>query len=56
MPVICVNPSDELDVKLLESLNEQNQDVRVFVSDSTPKEISEQFIGCLLYTSDAADE
>ena len=45
MPVICVNPSDELDVKLLESLNEQNQDVRVFVSDSTPKEISEQFIG-----------
>ena len=45
MPVICINPSDELDVKLLESLNEQNQDVRVFVSDTTPKEISEQFIG-----------
>tara|TARA_X000001036_G_scaffold69322_1_gene60577 strand:- start:633 stop:1073 length:441 start_codon:yes stop_codon:yes gene_type:complete len=45
MPVICVNPSDELDVKLLESLNEQNQDVRVFISDGTPKKILEQFLG-----------
>ena len=45
MPVICVNPTDELDVKLLESLSEQNQDVRVFISDDIPKEIAEKLIG-----------
>lgn len=45
MPVICINPTDETDVKLLNKLNLQNQDIRLFISDNVSKEITEKFIG-----------
>ena len=37
MPVICINPADEMDATLLEKLNLQNQDIRLFVSDNVQK-------------------
>ena len=39
MPVICINPADEMDATLLEKLNLQNQDIRLFVSDNVQKKI-----------------
>ena len=37
MPVICINPVDEMDATLLEKLSLQNQDIRLFVSDNVQK-------------------
>ena len=45
MPAICINPTDNLDAELLIKLNEQNQDVRLFVSDLIDKKTIETFNG-----------
>ena len=45
MPAICINPIDNLDAELLHKLNQQNQDVRLFISDKVGKEIVETFLG-----------
>ena len=45
MPVICVNPVDKVDAKLLEKLSNQNQDIRLFVSEHISKETKKSFIG-----------
>ena len=39
MPAICINPIDNLDAELLHKLNQQNQDVRLFISDKVGKEL-----------------
>ena len=45
MPVICINPADEMDATLLEKLNLQNQDIRLFVSDNVQKKTVDTFVG-----------
>lgn len=45
MPAFCINPIDNLDAELLHKLNQQNQDVRLFISDKVSKEIVETFLG-----------
>jgi len=45
MPAICINPIDNLDADLLNKLNEQNQDVRLFISDKVDKETVNNFLG-----------
>ena len=45
MPVICINPADEMDATLLEKLNLQNQDIRLFVSDNVQKKTVDKFVG-----------
>jgi len=45
MPVICINPADEMDATLLEKLNLQNQDIRLFVSDNVQKKTIDTFVG-----------
>ena len=44
MPVICINPVDEIDATLLEKLNLQNQDIRLFVSDNVQKKTVDKFV------------
>ena len=46
MPAFFINPLSEEHIDLLNKLDEQNQDLRVFISDKNSKD----FI-CLLYTS-----
>ena len=38
MPAIVVNPLNEYQLNFLKDLNNQNQDLRVFISDNQPKE------------------
>ena len=38
MPAIVVNPLNEYHLNFLKDLNNQNQDLRVFISDNQPKE------------------
>ena len=45
MPVICINPVDEMDATLLEKLSLQNQDIRLFVSDNVQKKTIDKFVG-----------
>ena len=45
MPVICINPVDEMDATLLEKLNLQNKDIRLFISDNVQKKTVDKFVG-----------
>ena len=45
MPAIFVNPINEYHLNLLKDLNNQNQDLRVFVSDNQSKEFTELIPG-----------
>tara|TARA_B100000497_G_scaffold115676_1_gene139415 strand:+ start:751 stop:1188 length:438 start_codon:yes stop_codon:yes gene_type:complete len=45
MPAICINPVDSSDAELIRRLNEQNQDIRLFISDRTDKQITESLVG-----------
>ena len=45
MPVIFINPSNEEHEKLLQRLDVQNQDLRVFVSDKLPMDFIEKLPG-----------
>ena len=45
MPAIFVNPINEYHLNLLKYLNNQNQDLRVFVSDNQSKEFTELIPG-----------
>ena len=64
MPAIFINPTTEEHLNLLNRLKEQNQDLRVFISDKIEKDYVEKLPGkkaigdiyddshiCLLYTS-----
>ena len=33
MPVICINPTNEIEAEIINKLSLQNQDLRVFVSN-----------------------
>ena len=33
MPVICINPTNEVEAEIINKLSLQNQDLRVFVSN-----------------------
>lgn len=45
MPAIFINPSNEEHEKLLQRLDVQNQDLRVFVSDKLPMDFIEKLPG-----------
>ena len=45
MPVICINPTDDIDAELLQKLNLQNQDIRIFISDHILNDKIEKFVG-----------
>ena len=45
MPAIFINPSNEENEKLLQRLDVQNQDLRVFVSDKLPMDFIEKLPG-----------
>ena len=45
MPVIFINPNTEEHVNLLNRLKDQNQDLRVFISDKIEKEFIEKLPG-----------
>ena len=42
MPAIFINPNTEEHINLLNRLKEQNQDLRVFISDKIEKEFIEK--------------
>ena len=45
MPAIFINPNNEEHINLLNRLKEQNQDLRVFISDKIEKEFVEKLPG-----------
>ena len=45
MPAIFINPNTEEHINLLNCLKDQNQDLRVFISDKIEKEIIEKLPG-----------
>ena len=45
MPAIFINPNTEEHINLLNRLKEQNQDLRVFISDKIEKEFIEKLPG-----------
>jgi len=45
MPAIFINPNTEEHINLLNRLKDQNQDLRVFISDKIEKEIREKLPG-----------
>ena len=45
MPAIFINPNTEEHLNLLNRLKEQNQDLRVFISDKIEKEFAEKLPG-----------
>ena len=45
MPAIFINPNTEEHINLLAQLNQQNQDLRVFVSDKKEKNYTEKLAG-----------
>ena len=66
MPVICVNPTNEIEAEIINKLSLQNQDLRLFVSNKNEENYINKLQGkkavgdvtddthistCLLYTS-----
>ena len=45
MPAIFINPTNKEHVKLLQKLNIQNQDLRIFISDKLPIDFIERLPG-----------
>ena len=45
MPVFFINPIDEEHIELLNRLDVQNQDLRVFVSDKIPQDFTDKIPG-----------
>ena len=47
MPVICINPTNEVEAQIINKLSLQNQDLRVFVSNKQDENyIKECFRNC----------